>query len=91
MRSDRKRSGGNPAFLKISSMASAEPMTFEACFRTPAFPAMSAGAAKRNTCQKGKFQGMTASTTPIGSKATKLLLASVTTGMGFKNSSAISA
>jgi hypothetical protein len=36
----------------------------------PAFPAMSAGAAKRNTCQKGKFHGITASTGPIGSKRT---------------------
>ena len=29
-----------------------------------------AGAAKRNTCQKGKFQGMTARITPSGSKRT---------------------
>ena len=27
---------------------------------------MSAGAAKRMTCQSGKFQGMTASTGPMG-------------------------
>jgi len=29
-------------------------------------------AAKRITCQSGKFQGMIASTVPMGSKATKL-------------------
>jgi hypothetical protein len=33
---------------------------------------MSAGAAKRTTCQNGKFQGMTASTTPRGWTATML-------------------
>ena len=47
----------------------AQPVTFEACLRTPAFPAMSAGAAKRKTCQNGKFHGMTASTTPRGGNA----------------------
>jgi hypothetical protein len=31
-------------------------------------PATSAGAAKRITCQKGKFQGITARTAPSGSK-----------------------
>jgi hypothetical protein len=29
-------------------------------------PAIKAGAAKRNTCQKGKFHGITAITTPNG-------------------------
>ena len=48
-------------------MASAQPGTFEACLRTAPLPAMSAGAAKRITCQNGKFQGMMASTTPMGS------------------------
>ncbi len=61
---------GNPASRNTSSIWSAQRGTFEACFRTPALPAMSAGAAKRNTCQNGKFQGMTASTTPSGSKRT---------------------
>ncbi len=45
-------------------------MTLEACFSRPTLPAISAGAAKRNTCHSGKFQGITASTGPIGSKAT---------------------
>ena len=61
---------GNPACTNISSIASAQPGTFDACFRTPALPAMSAGAANRKTCQNGKFHGMTASTTPSGSNAT---------------------
>ena len=69
-RSARKRPGGVPASAKIRSMASAQPETLPACFSTPALPAMSAGAAKRKTCQRGKFQGMTASTTPSGAKAT---------------------
>ena len=57
---------GKPASRKISSMASAHCGTMEACFSSPTFPAMRAGAAKRKTCQNGKFQGMMASTGPIG-------------------------
>ncbi len=41
--------------------------TFEACLSSPQLPSMRAGAAKRMTCQSGKFHGMTASTTPNGS------------------------
>ena len=77
MRSVRKTLLGNLACARISSIASAHPGTFEACFSTPALPAISAGAAKRKTCQNGKFHGMTASTTPSGSKATYELEASV--------------
>jgi hypothetical protein len=47
-------------------MASAEPGTLLACFSTQPLPAIKVGAAKRKTCQKGKFQGITASTTPSG-------------------------
>jgi hypothetical protein len=39
--------------------------------RSPTFPAASAGAAKRTTCQNGKFHGITASTTPNGSYRTR--------------------
>ena len=49
------------------SIAIAVPGTFAACLSTAPLPAISAGAAKRKTCQKGKFQGMMASTTPNGS------------------------
>ncbi len=63
----RKAPSGNPALRKISSMARAQPGTLEACLRRPTFPAMRAGAAKRKTCQKGKFQGMTARIGPRGS------------------------
>ena len=68
--SARKAAAGRPASRSSSSIASAQPVTFEACFSRPTLPAMSAGAAKRNTCQSGKFQGITASTGPSGSKAT---------------------
>ena len=61
-------------------MASAQRGTFVACLSTAPLPAISAGAAKRNTCQNGKFQGMIASTTPSGSKATKALVPSIVTG-----------
>jgi hypothetical protein len=61
-------------------MANAQPGTFEACLSTAALPAINPGAANRNTCQNGKFQGITASTTPIGLNVTKLLRASVSTG-----------
>jgi hypothetical protein len=40
---------------------------------------MRLGAASRNTCQNGKFHGITASTTPIGLNVMKLLRASVGT------------
>ena len=40
------------------------PVTFGECLRMPALPAIRAGAAKRNTCQNGKFHGMIASTVP---------------------------
>ncbi len=51
-------------------MASAHCGTLDACLRTATLPAMSAGAANRNTCQNGKFHGITASTTPNGWYAT---------------------
>ncbi len=54
----------------MSSIASADCGTFDACLSSPALPAISAGAAKRNTCQNGKFQGMTARIGPSGSKRT---------------------
>ena len=61
---------GRPLARKISSIFSATPVTFAACFSTTALPAMSAGAAARNTCQYGKFHGMIASSTPSGRNAT---------------------
>ncbi len=62
-----KAPSGNPAPRKISSIASAQSGTFEACLRSPTLPAIRAGAAKRKTCQNGKFQGITARTGPSGS------------------------
>ena len=73
------------------SFERAQPETFEACLSRPALPAISAGAAKRKTCQRGKFHGITASTTPSGWKLTKLLAASVSTGCGARKASAWSA
>ena len=61
-----KAPSGNPASRKMSAMASAHCGTFEACLRSPVLPAISAGAAKRNTCQNGKFHGMTARIGPSG-------------------------
>ncbi len=61
---------GKPAARKISSIASAQPLTLEACLSTIVLPAISAGAAARNACQYGKFQGMIASRTPSGRNAT---------------------
>ncbi len=65
-RSVWKTPSGKPARRKISSIASAHCGTFEACLSRPTFPAISAGAANRKTCQKGKFHGMIASTGPSG-------------------------
>ena len=63
----RNRPSGKPASASTSSNASAQPDTLGACLSSPPFPAMRAGAANRVTCQKGKFQGMIARTTPSGS------------------------
>ena len=70
IRSVWKTPSGNPARRKMSSIASAHWGTLDACFSSPTLPAISAGAAKRKTCQKGKFQGMIASTGPIGCQVT---------------------
>jgi hypothetical protein len=56
-------------------MASPQPGTLLACFNKPTFPAISAGAANRKTCQYGKFQGITARTGPSGSYVTRLRVA----------------
>ncbi len=60
---------GASASSKTCSIASAHwgTLALAACLRSATLPAMSAGAAKRKTCQKGKFQGITASTAPSGS------------------------
>ena len=44
------------------------PETFEACFNNIVFPEIKLGIANLNTCQKGKFHGMTPRTSPIGWK-----------------------
>ncbi|CAM5456356.1 hypothetical protein SCALM49S_05161 [Streptomyces californicus] len=62
----RKQPAGKPARWKRSSRYSAVCGTLEACLSSPTLPAMSAGAAKRTTCQSGKFHGITARTTPSG-------------------------
>jgi hypothetical protein len=61
------RPSGAPASVSTRCTASAQPVVFGECFNSAALPAMSAGAANRSTCHSGKFQGMTASTTPTGS------------------------
>ena len=61
---------GKPASTNSFSSSSAMPLTLGACFSTPTLPAIRLGAAKRITCQSGKFQGMIASTGPSGSKRT---------------------
>ena len=76
----RNRSCGKPASRSTSSIASAQPGTLLACFSTAPLPAISAGAAKRNTCQNGKFHGITASTTPSGLKVTKASAPPMSTG-----------
>jgi hypothetical protein len=61
-----KTPSGNPARRKTSSIASAHCGTLDACLSRPTLPAIKPGAANRNTCQNGKFHGITASTGPIG-------------------------
>ena len=73
---------GSPASRNTRSIASDDPGTEEACLSATTFPAISAGAAQRNSCQNGKFQGMIASTTPSGSQRTVLRRASLGTARG---------
>ena len=62
---------GAPARRNTSSSASAQRGTLAACFNRPTLPAPRAGAAKRITCQNGKFQGMTARIGPSGWNSTR--------------------
>ena len=75
----RSTPAGTPAARNTPSMARAHPVTLGECLSRPVLPASRAGAAKRMTCQNGKFHGITARTTPSGSYATQLRLASVAT------------
>ena len=61
-----KQPSGKPARRNTSSSSRAVWGTLEACFKRPTLPAMRAGAANRTTCQRGKFQGITARTGPSG-------------------------
>ena len=54
--------------LKTFSKALALNGTLLACFTTNTFPVSKLGITKRNTCQKGKFQGITPNNTPNGRK-----------------------
>ena len=66
IRSVWKQPSGKPARCRTSSRYRADCGTLEACLRMPTLPAISAGAANRTACQRGKFHGMIASTTPSG-------------------------
>ena len=61
-----KAPSGKPARRMMSSIASAHCGTFDACLSSTTLPAISAGAARRKTCQNGKFQGITARIGPSG-------------------------
>ncbi len=87
---------GAPARRNRSSSASAPCGTFDACLSSATLPAASAGAAKRITCQKGKFQGITASTTPSGWYSTRdrscaAAVAASSTGSGARKRALLSA
>lgn len=71
---------GNHAFLKIASTRKPQPGTIEECF---------SAAAKRNTCQKGKFQGITPRMIPRGIKTTLLFPPPVSICSGWRNRSAL--
>ena len=58
---------GTPPARNASAMASAQRGTVVACLSSAVLPTIRVGARKRNTCQMGKFHGITANTQPIGS------------------------
>jgi len=51
----------------IPAITSGQPGTLVECFSSATLPAIIAGTRKRNTCQIGKFHGITANTQPRGS------------------------
>jgi hypothetical protein len=57
---------GTPAAAASSSSRNAQPVVEGACLSTTTFPAATAGASARTTCQQGKFHGMIANRTPSG-------------------------
>ncbi|MNV36200.1 hypothetical protein D3C71_1276690 [compost metagenome] len=67
MWSTSKTPSGKPPSRHTAAMRSAHWGTLLACLSRATLPAMKAGARKRNTCQMGKFHGITANTQPIGS------------------------
>ena len=64
---EHARRAGPPSREHLPRSPARSRGTFGACLSSAALPAISAGAAKRKTCQNGKFHGMIASTTPSGS------------------------
>ena len=64
-RLERRRAGSRRGGRCLRS-ASAHCGTFDACLSRTTLPAISAGAATRNTCQNGKFHGMIARIAPSG-------------------------
>ena len=91
MRSVWKLPRGKPARRTRASMASAHWGTLEACLSRPTLPAIRAGARKRKTCQKGKFQGMTARMTPSGSQRTVASRGGASSGSGARMRAAFAA
>ena len=65
---DGDEDAGEGGFAEGASRASAQAGTLGACLRMTTLPAAGAAAAKRMTCQTGKFQGMMARMGPRGSK-----------------------
>src|SRR5690606_26256914 len=59
-----KTFSGKPASNTNSSISKAQPLTLDACFKTPQLPAIKLGAKNLKTCQNGKFQGIIAKITP---------------------------
>jgi hypothetical protein len=63
----------------------------DACFRSPTFPAIRAGAANRSTCQNEKIPGITARTGPSGWQWIELRFTPVSTTSSARKPSAFSA
>ena len=82
---------GNPASVNAPSISREHRITLLACLRRATFPAMRLGATNRNTCQNGKFHGITARIGPRGSYRTKDLDASVGIASSARNAAALSA
>ena len=72
--------GGTPASTRISASSTADPEAAVAGFQTTGLPQARAGASFQAGIASGKFQGVSAQTTPTGSAIVSTIVSSAALG-----------